>query len=168
MLVTQFIRLLQMLGLVALQVLVLNHIHLLGYATPLVCVAFLLFFPLNASRIGTLLWAFALGLTVDIFSNTPGMCSASMTFVAMLNPLLLRVFSPRDAAEDMRPSYATMGRWAHIRYIAALVMVHHSVFFLLESLTFRHPLQLFLGWLGSVVLSVLLIAALETLRDKSS
>ena len=85
MLVTQLIRLLQMLGLVALQVLVMNHVHLLGYATPLIYVAFLLYFPLNTSRVEILLWSFALGLTIDIFSNTPGIASSAMTLTGMVD-----------------------------------------------------------------------------------
>jgi hypothetical protein len=40
-----------MLGLVALQVLVCNHIHLMGYATPMLYVLFLVRLPLNANRI---------------------------------------------------------------------------------------------------------------------
>ena len=76
-------RLLQMLGLVALQVLVCNHIHLLGYATPMPYVLFLAYLPLNANRVGNLLWAFVMGLLIDVFSNTPGEAAASLTLAAM-------------------------------------------------------------------------------------
>lgn len=168
MLVGQIIRLLQMLALAALQILVLNHIHLFGLATPMVSVAFLLYFPFDASRTGTLLWAFALGLIVDTFSNTPGMTASAMTFTAFLQPLLLDMMAPRDAADNMQPTYTTMGTWAHFRYIVFLVLVEHAVFFLLESFSFWHPLELLLSYVCSAALSILLIATLETLRGKTS
>ena len=166
MLVTETIRLLRMLLLAALQVLVLNHVHLFGYATPMVYVAFLLVFPLNASRIGVLLWSFAMGLTVDVGSGTPGMGAAAMTLVGMLYQPLLRVMSPRDSADNLVPGYASMGRLAHVRFVALLVIVHHAVFYLLETFTFHHPIQLLLAFLTSTVLSLMLILIMETMRRK--
>ena len=49
-----------MLALVAAQLLVFNHIHLFGYATPLPFVYFLLRFPLNTERWSILLWGLRL------------------------------------------------------------------------------------------------------------
>ena len=83
-------RLMTMLWLVALQVLVCNHIHLLGVATPMPYVLFLVWLPLDANRIGNLVWAFLLGLVIDIFSNTPGEAAASMTLAALVQWPLLR------------------------------------------------------------------------------
>ena len=50
------------------QVLVLNRIHLFGYATPLLYVYFVLLFPRNYPKWALLLWCFALGLVNDTFS----------------------------------------------------------------------------------------------------
>ena len=166
MIVTQLIRLMQMLGLLALQVLLLNHICLFGYATPMVYVAFLLYFPLNASRIGMLLWSFTLGLLVDIFSNTLGMATASMTLVAMIQHPLLTLMVPRDSAENIVPNYVTMGRAQHIRFVVLLVLIHHMAFYLLESFSFRHPVQLLISFLSGALLSILLILTLEVFRGK--
>ena len=59
--------------LVLLQVLVLNHIHFEQYATPLFYIYFLLKIDSDNSRKGLMLWAFSLGLCIDIFSNSVGM-----------------------------------------------------------------------------------------------
>lgn len=56
--------------LLLVQVLVLNHIHLFGFATPLLYMYVALIFRRNYPRWGILLWCFAMGLAVDIFSNT--------------------------------------------------------------------------------------------------
>ncbi len=157
-------RLFEMLGLIALQVLVCNHIHLFGYATPLLYVAFLIHLPLNANRIGTMLWAFALGLILDIFSNTPGEAAASLTFTAFVQWPLLQAMAPKDCIEDMVPSYATMGRWNHTRYIIILTLVHHVAFFLLESFSIHNTNDLLISLGSSLALSLILLLSLETLR----
>lgn len=161
---TFVIRLVQLLALVALQVLVCNHVHLFGYATPMLYVLFLLWLPLNASRIGTMLWAFVLGLLIDVFSNTPGEAAASLTLAAFVQWPLLKVSAPKECLEDMVPSYKTMGRWNHIRYVLVLVFVHHAAFYLLESFSFFRFYDTLIAFGTSLALSLVLILTLETLR----
>ena len=60
-------------GLVLLQVLILNNVHIAGYATPFLYIYLILKFESETPRNALMLWAFFLGLTVDIFSDTPGM-----------------------------------------------------------------------------------------------
>lgn len=157
-------RLMQMILLLALQVLLFNHIVLLGYATPLVYVAFMLYVPLNANRVGTLVWAFVLGTLVDMFSNTPGVSAFSLTFVAMIQPNLLRLYTPKDAVEDMNPNYKTMGTWNHLRYMTILLLVHHVIYFVLESFSFFNLHDMLIAFGLSFVVSWILIAVIELLR----
>lgn len=164
MIVVLFRRLVHALFLLALQALVCNHIHLMGYATPMPYVLFLVWLPLNANRIGNMLWAFLLGLAIDIFSNTPGEAAAALTLTAFLQWPLLRAMAPKDSIEDMVPTYKTMGRWNHIRYIFILTLVHHTAFFLLESFSFFHLTALGISFGGSLALSLLLMLTFETLR----
>ena len=84
------------------QVLVFNHIHLFGYATVLFLVYFVVMIPRNYPRWALLLWAFFLGLFVDLFSNTPGMAAGTLTLTAFVQPYLLNLFVPREAPENMR------------------------------------------------------------------
>ena len=164
MLVIFLKRLWQMLMLIALQVLVCNHIHLFGYATPMLYVLFLVHFPLNGTRVGNMLWAFAMGLIIDIFSNTLGEAAASMTLAAFVQWPLLQASAPKDSLEDMRPSYKTMGKWNHIRYIAILTAVHHVAFYLLEAFSFFSMTSLIVSLGASYLLSLVLMLTLETLR----
>ena len=64
-------------GLVLLQVLILNNVHIAGYATPFLYVYFILKFASGTSRNELMLWAFFLGLAIDIFSNTPDECGGN-------------------------------------------------------------------------------------------
>ena len=164
MLITLLKRLLQIVGLVALQVLVCNHIHFLGYATPMLYVLFLVWLPLNANRTGNIIWAFMLGLVIDILSNTPGEAAGAMTLAALVQWPLLHATAPKDCLEDMVPSYKSMGRWNHIRYIFLLTLVHHAMFFLLESFSFFHLTEVLISFGASLALSFVLMLTLETLR----
>lgn len=168
MIITFLIRLLQMLALVAMQVLVFNHIHLLGYATPLVYVAFLFYFPWHTSRVGILLWSFVLGMIVDFFTNTPGVTAGSMVFAAMVQPVLLNAMVPKDSIEEMVPTYKSMGRWNHVRHVMLVVFLQQAVFFLLESFSFFNPIELLLTFGGSYILTLILILALESFRGRNS
>ncbi|MBO4611907.1 MAG: rod shape-determining protein MreD [Bacteroidaceae bacterium] len=157
-------RLLQMLVLVVVQVMVCNRIHLMGYATPMLYVLFLVYFPLNSNRIGNMVWAFLLGLIIDAFSNTPGEATGALTLTAFVQWPLLQASAPKECLEDMVPSYKTMGRWNHIRYVFVLVLVHHTAFYVLESFSFFHFTELLITYGSSLLLTFVMILILETLR----
>ena len=85
------------------QVLVLNHIHLFGVATPLLYVYFVLLFRRNHPKWAILMWSFFLGLCIDVFSNTPGVAAGSMTLVALFQPYVLEPFLTRDSEDNLKP-----------------------------------------------------------------
>lgn len=166
MIINFFIRLLQVIALGVVQVLLFNHLHFLGYGTPLVYVALLLYIPANANRTATLLWAFLMGLLMDIFANTAGISSAAMTLTAMIQPGLLQASLPKESLEDMVPSYRTMGTWNHLRYMTILLLVHHLAYFTLESFSFFNIAEVGISAGTSLLTSWFIIALMETLRGK--
>ena len=95
-------------SLLLLQALVFNHVHILGFATPMPYVYFLLIMPSNTLRWLYVLLGFVLGLCVDIFTNTPGMAAGALCLLGLINPLLLKVFSPSDNNDSFEPSHKTM------------------------------------------------------------
>lgn len=160
-------RLLLLVLFLALQVLVLNHVQILGYATPMVCVYFILLFPLGTPRWQILTWGFLIGLLQDIFTNTPGMNAASLTLVAMMQPAILKTFSSRDTEdneESLPPSAGTMD-WSHfLRYVAVAVITQQIVFYLLEAFSFFNLLEILINIGGGSLMSFFFIWALEGVR----
>ncbi len=152
--------------LVALQVLVLNHVHLFGCATPMIVSAILMYFPQSASRTQMLLWSFATGFIVDTFTGTPGVCSGSMTFTAMCRPFLLNLQIPKDEDEDVIPSFQSMGRWNHVRFVFSLLLVHLAVYHMLESFSFFHISDVMLNFVTSLMLSFFLLLLIDSFRKK--
>lgn len=152
--------------LLLVQTLVLNHINLFGCATPLLYVYFALTVRRGAPRWATLLWCFVTGLLVDVFSNTPGVGSASMTLVGLLQPYLLELFVPRDSADDLRPSPFTLGSGKYANYVIILVSVFCIAFFSLETFNFYNWAQWLSSIVGSIVLTVVLILVIENYRRR--
>ena len=152
--------------LVLVQALVFNHIHLFGYATVLFYVYFVIILPRNYPRWATLLWSFALGLCVDMFTNTPGMAAASLTLVGFLQPYLLELFVPRDSAENLEVSISTLGISKFIIFSAVLLVVYCLVFLALEAFSF-YNWQYWLVCAGaSSLLTFVLMMAIESVRKK--
>ena len=152
--------------LVLLQVLVLNHIHLLGFATPLLYVDFAISFRRNYPKWGILVWCFMLGLVIDIFSNTPGVTAGSMTLLALLQPYLLNPFIPRDSTDDLQPTIRTLGVSKFITYVIVCVAIYTLSFFALEAFSFFNWEQWLLTVGGSLALTVVFVLVVENLFRK--
>jgi rod shape-determining protein MreD len=146
------------------QVLVLNRIQLFHCATPLLYVYFIIMFPRGYPRWAILLWGFFMGITIDMFTNTPGVTSASLTLVAFIQPSLLELFLPRDAEENIKSSMKSLGVWNFTILSAILVLVHCMLFFALETFSFFNGFY----WLqcagASALLTFVLILVMDRLR----
>lgn len=152
--------------LLVVQVLVLNHIRLFGFATPLLYAYFVLPMQRGQAKWATLVWCFALGLAVDIFSNTPGVASASMTLAALLQPYLLELFVPRDSAEDLTPSFRTLGVSKYVSYTIILTLVTCLSFFTLEAFNLYNWIQWGGSIVGSTAITVVLILVIENVKNR--
>lgn len=150
------------------QVMVLNRIHLFGCATPLLYVYFVVMFPRNYPKWALLLWSFCLGLMVDIFSNTPGVASASLTLIAVIQPYFFELFVPRDSIDTLEPSLNMLGFSKYSVYVATLTLLFCLVFFTLETFNFFNWLLWVECVCGSAVLTVVLILTLEYFRGSKA
>lgn len=154
--------------LLLLQAIILNHIHLFGYATPLLYVYLVLLFPRNYPRWRMLLLCFIMGLCVDIFSNTMGVATASITFMGFIQPYLLAYFIPRNSIDDLQPSMNTLGINKFIYYTLISVFVYCVLFFTLEVFSFFNWEQCLASIIGSTILTVVIILVVENFRRSSN
>ena len=148
------------------QALVLGRIHLFNCATPLLYVYFVTSFPRNYPKWGTLLWSFMLGLVIDIFTNTPGLAAASLTLIAAIQPYYFSLFVPRDSAENLEPSMASLGLLRYSYYVVALVLLYSLVFYSLEMFSFFNWEHWALSVAGSTLLTLCFIYVFEYVRGK--
>lgn len=153
-------------ALVLLQALILNNLHIGGYATPFLYIYMLLKFEADVPTNRLMLWAFVLGLMVDIFSDTPGLNAASTVLLAFVRPTLLRLFVPRDLQETLVPAIHSMGINVFLKYATTAVLLHHAVLLSLESFSFAHLPELLLRIISSTLFTMLCVLALEMLFQK--
>ncbi len=96
--------------LILLQVWVFNNIQFSGYINPYVYTLFILLLPFETPGWLLLLFAFATGLTIDMFTDTPGVHTSSTVFLAALRPVVIQAISSREAYESgAKPTVAYMG-----------------------------------------------------------
>ena len=159
-------RLAMFVALLLAQVLVLNHVWLMNVATPLLYVYFAITFPRNTEKGEVLVWCFILGLLVDIFSNTPGLAAGSLTLIGMIQTYLVELFVPRDSAENLEVSAATLG-WGKFSMLSGiLILIYCLLFFILEAFNFFDWQLWILRAVCSTVLTLLLMLAIESVRSR--
>lgn len=155
-------------GLVLLQVLVLNQMHVGGYATPFFYVYFILKFNSRAGRNMLMLWAFALGITVDIFGNTPGMNAASAVALAFFRAPILRLVTLRDMDEGFRPGIKTLGLSAFFRYTLLSCSLFCTLLLMIDAFSFLNVPHLLLKMVTSIASTTLCVICAESLGRKKA
>lgn len=151
--------------LVLLQVLVLNGIPFLGLAIGLPYIYFIIKLPIGMNRNILLLLAFALGFTIDIFSNTPGVHAAATTLVAFSRRSIQGLFFSREDFDQEIPKLSLL-RDAFVKYVIGMILLHHTVLIILESFSYSDILMMGLKILGSSILSFLFIMGIELIFNK--
>lgn len=156
-------------ALVLLQVLILNHISLVGYVNPYLYILFVLWIPFSTEKWVLLISAFLLGFSVDIFSNTLGLNAAASVAMAFARPFVISLISTgADFEPGSRPSIRGQGiRW-FLTYAIILVLIHHTVLFYLEIFRFSEFFSTLLRVVlsGIFTLSLVMLSEYLTIRKK--
>ncbi len=143
---------------VLLQVFLFDNLTISVYFNPLVYIAFVLLLPLDTPHVGLLAAGLALGVTMDFAMGAAGVNTIATLFVAFVRPWVLGLFTGRDdAREGGVPSPERMGPRKFVHYLVVAVLLHHTLFFLLEALSFSHLMHTALRIAVSSACSVLFI-----------
>lgn len=144
--------------LVVLQILVFNNIQLSGYVNPYLYILFILLLPFETPLWVSTFSGFILGLTIDMFVNTPGLHASASTFIGFMRPYVLRFMAPRDGYETGTfPRVYYYGLSWFFRYALVLTVSHHLVLFSLEAFSFAAVWHVLLRVALSSIFSVVLI-----------
>ena len=143
---------------VLLQALIFNNVLILRMISPFFYILFIILLPIDTPRALLLFLSFLLGLTVDIFTNTPGVHASACLLTGFLRPGVLQLISSRETLESVAaPRVGNMGFQWFIGYTTFLVLIHHLFLFFIEAFTFEGFLITLLKVILSSVLSVVLI-----------
>lgn len=137
-------------GLVLLQVLILNNIEISGFVNPYFYILFILLLPFETPKWLLLVSSFTLGLSIDLFSHTLGMHAFACVLVAFIRPFLLKVIAPREGYDaGTTPGVKNFGLEWFMRYAVIIVFTHHFALFFIETFKFHQ----FFSTLFRVILS---------------
>ena len=144
-----------------LQIFFMRNVVLFNYAFCFIYIAGVLLLPADIDRMYLLLIAFGIGFTVDVFSNTFGMHAAATVLIAYLRPFLIHYQMKSRGAERAEVGIRAQGFGAFLGYVFPLILLHHSLLFLIEINHFGMILYTLIRIGASALFTTLLIILLE-------
>ncbi len=147
---------------VLVQVFVLDNIQFLGYVSPMLYILFILSLPVRFPRGGVLLLAFFIGLIIDMFNNTMGIHAFATVFAAFFRRPAINLSVSTEEMGNPTPSFRSFGVNAYIKYVIIVVLLHHTVLFLVESFSFMNLTLLIPKIIISSLVTILLILGVKS------
>ena len=142
---------------VIIQVLFMNNMQFSRFVNPYFYVLFILLLPINFPRYLMLILGFLIGLTIDIFSNTPGIHASATVFMAFLRPFVINASNLDDKEQIMCPTIANIGFAMFLRYAAIMILIHHLFLFYVEIFSFHGFFQTLLRSFLSSIFTLIFI-----------
>ena len=129
-----------------------DYIHLLLYPV------FILTLPVSLPRQLVILLGFLLGISVDIFYDSPGVHASALLAMAYARGLVLRALEPQGG---YKTSYTPGIRdfdlgWFFI-YSSVLMAIFCLIYFFMEAFSFKAVFDIFLNSIFSFIFSMVLI-----------
>jgi len=144
-----------------LQIIFMRNLVLFNYAFCFIYIAGVLLLPADTNRMYLLLIGFATGFIVDVFSNTFGMHAAATVLIAYLRPFLIQYQMDAKGSERAEIGIRSQGFGSFLGYILPLILLHHTVLFMMEINNFGMILYTLLRIAASVLLTTIMIVILE-------
>ncbi len=124
--------------LIIFQVLVLNNVGLSQYLNPYIYILFLLWLPMTLPPWLMLSICFLTGLSIDMFSNSPGIHASACVVLGFVRPAVVNLLTPRNSYQsDDQPRIGYMGFSWFLTYATVLTVLHHLTYFMLEAFSFE-------------------------------
>ncbi|MCB0667807.1 MAG: hypothetical protein KDC80_18390 [Saprospiraceae bacterium] len=129
-----------------------NYIHILIY--PL----FIMLFPVQTSKVLLILLGFLIGISVDVFYDSPGLHASASVFTAFIRPFVLSAIEPRGGYKiNSVPTKHQFGFNWFAKYVSILLVLHLIWYFSLEVFQITQILKVFLKTIVSFFASLLCI-----------
>lgn len=135
------------------------------FIVPYIYYLFILWLPFYIPRFWLLVIGFLTGLSLDYFTQTPGLHAAACVLIAYIRPFVINILLPKDTSEFnyREPSPRTMGWTPYAVYVLILTLFHHSYMLLLEWLSFGDFITFAVKLIATTGISFLLIFTTELL-----
>ena len=149
---------------IALQVLLFDHLHISIWGFPMVYILFLLNLPPHTPRWAELLIGFGVGLMMDICNTSLGIHIAACVAVAFLRPILLNNFVQNIERITDQVSGKSIGVVEYVKCVVLLTIIHHFIVFSLETWNWSNWWMILLQTIISSTLTALIILTYDRLK----
>lgn len=148
--------------LLMLQALVLKRIPLvyenLSYANVIIYPIFIMLLPLRISHSLLILLGFIMGISLDMFYNSPGVHASAAVFTAFIRPWVIKSLEPRGGyGVDDIPTMHKFGLNWFFLYASILLIAHLAFYFSVETFIFAYIFEIFYKTIFSFIISIALI-----------
>ncbi len=144
------------LGLLLLQVFVLNNILFLGFINPYLYIVFVFLYPLKENRIPFLFYSFLLGISIDFFSDSGGIHAFSILCLAYLRLFFVKLYFRKVAADYSFFNLKSESFGKVFNYTATLTVIHHIIYFSFANFSFNNFSNVLVNTLYSSIFTLLL------------
>ncbi len=158
-----FVNILRFLGLVVLQVFILQGLNfggnsILGYFHIIIYPLFILLLPHDIPNWALILLGFLIGITIDLFYNSIGVHAAASVLTATLRPIILKMQEPNGGyTSGQSPTRYRLGTGPFIRYTSILYGIHLIWYFSMELFTIAYIDQILVRSIISFFISMPLV-----------
>lgn len=105
-----------------------------------------------------LVFSFAMGICIDMFSDTIGMHAAACVLAAFVRPFTINyVYTKEDYEYVTQPSVKDMGLYPFLTYASIIIFIHHFALFYIEAFRFSGFFSTLLKVILSSLFTIILI-----------
>jgi len=142
--------------------LVTSHIHVFHFALCLSYTGAILLLPLGSNAVRTLLFAFLVGLSVDVFHSSLGIHTAACVLLGFFRANFVNWMVPAGGYEEyMTITIPSMGlRW-FFPYAFGLLFLHHFLYFLIDYSSASDLLLIFGRAFASALLTFVTLVLIQ-------
>ena len=145
-------------GVVLLQIFLIDNISLGIYFHPLIYVAFIILLPLDMLPVWVVLLSATLGLTMDMMTGMCGLNVIAATATGFARMAIIGFTSGLNTGvDDTIPALYRLPQKNLLTYIILMVLMHSIIYFVMESLSMAHLFHTLLRMIVSDVVCVVIV-----------
>jgi hypothetical protein len=115
--------------------------------------------PVQTGRMLLIILGFILGISIDIFYDSPGLHASASVFTAFIRPYILSAIEPRGGYKiNSVPNRDQFGLNWFARYVSILLALHLFWYFTIEVFQISQIFQILLKTMSSFIASILFIS----------
>ena len=148
--------------LLLIQGLILHRLNIGGtqfnYIQVLIYPLFIMMLPVQTGKIILILLGFVMGISVDIFYDSPGLHASAAVFTAFIRPFVLSTIEPRGGYKiNSVPTKVQFGLQWFARYVSIMLILHLFWYFSVEVFQISQILKILLKTISSFIASIMFI-----------